>query len=161
MTGNEMDWISKILNTSSKKDLNGLHLNYDEPFWEVEGKTNLLPDESILYFEGGYPNDKLLDFLDTHSIPEQVHIAVGTLWPKPKNYHIPAILENITALGKLTEKCAAPELAVHFHVYHEDKVLLEWHDAFDIPMLLSGSLDENKVKEFVDALSMQIQEGTK
>ncbi len=71
------------------------------------------PEESVLYFEGGSPNDLLAD---------------------------------------LAERCAEPELAVHFHAYRDGEVLLEWHDAFTQPMLLAASLDENTVREFATAL---------
>ena len=48
------------------------------------------------------------------------------------------------------EHHAEPELAVHFHVYRNDTVLLEWDDAFSQPMLISGVIPEEKVKLLAD-----------
>ena len=47
---------------------------------------------------------------------------------------------------------AEPELAIHFHVYCNDSVLLEWHDAFSQPMLLSGAIPEEKIKVFANKI---------
>jgi hypothetical protein len=47
---------------------------------------------------------------------------------------------------------AEPELAVHFHVYRNDTVLLEWHDAFSQPMLMSGAIPQETVKVFADKI---------
>ena len=134
------------------------------PFWEVDGKTtfaallqalvDFLPKDCILYFEGGSPDQQILDFFNAHAIPEQTHVAIGTLWPRPVYYHVPATSQNLLKLTTLAECHAEPELAIHFHAYQEGKVLLEWHDAFSQHMLLSGTIPENEVKSFADTLNM-------
>lgn len=160
-----MGWLGRLMRATPKEDLGGIRIDTHQPFWEVDGKTDFprllralsgfLPDGSILYFEDGSPRKDLLAFLDAHAIPEQTHVAAGALWPEPVCYHVPATEQNLARLAELTEHCAEPELAIHFHVYHEDKVLVEWHDAFSQPMLLDGSLAEDKVSGFVEALSMK------
>ena len=84
-------------------------------------------------------------------------VAVAILWPRPVYYHVPATPQNLTDLAALAESHAEPELAVHFHVYREGKVLLEWHDAFGQPMLLDGGVSEKRVKAFADALGMTFE----
>jgi hypothetical protein len=160
-----MGWLGRLLRVTPKQDLIGIRLNLDKPCWVLEGKTDfpsllrglidLLPDGSILYFEGGSPTGEQLKFLQSHAIPEQVHIAVSTLWPRPRCYHIPGTSDNLVQLAELTQSCAAPELAVHFHAYLNGKVLLEWHDAFAQPMLLSGDVPENKIRNFSETSRMQ------
>ena len=162
-----MGWLGKLLGATPKEELDGIRIDIDEPFWELDGKTDFprllraltdfLPEGSILYFEGGSLNKKLLDFFNTHAIPEQSHVAVATLWPKPVYYHVPATPQNLQGLADLAEHCAEPELAVHFHAYETGKVLLEWHDAFTQPMLLSGDLPEDKVRGFAEVLSMKVK----
>ena len=135
-----MGIFSKLFHATPKEELIGIKLNIDEPFWEVEGETDfpsllnalkdLVDEDSILYFEGGSPRGALLDFFKTNSIAEQTHVAVGTIWPRPAYYHIPATTYNLTKLSELAKAIAAPELAVHFHIYRKGEVLLEWHDAF-------------------------------
>jgi hypothetical protein len=49
---------------------------------------------------------------------------------------------------------AAPELAVHFHVYQDQTVLLEWYDAFDQSMGLAGSFSEDQIRDFAARVGM-------
>ncbi len=162
-----MGWLARLFGATPRQELKGLRLDTSQAFWELSGRTDfphllraladLLPEGSILNFEGGSPTGTLLDFLDAHQVPEQSHIAVGTLWPRPDHYHVPATRANLSELAKLTETCAGSELAVHFHVYCDARVLLEWHDAFDLPVLLSGRLPENKVRAFAETLNMTLR----
>jgi hypothetical protein len=115
---------------------------------------DLLPDSSVLYFEGGSPGSKLLDFFTAHAIEEQIHVAVGILWPRPVYFHIPATPNNLLDLAELAESHAEPELAVHFHAYQNGRILLEWHDAFSQPMLIDGKISEKQVRRFAAVLGM-------
>jgi hypothetical protein len=87
-------------------------------------------------------------------------VAVGTLWPRPAYYHVPATPRTLAELALLAESHAEPELAIHFHVYRTGKVLLEWHDAFSQPLLLDGELPESKVRDFASAPGMSFQRYT-
>lgn len=161
-----MDLLNKLFHWTPKKEMKGIHLDIHQPFWELDGKTGFpsllraligfLPEGSVLYFEGGHPRGRLLEFIKSHRIQEQDHIAMGTLWPRPVHYHIPATAENLSILADLAERIAEPELAVHFHVYCDRKIILEWHDAFTQPMLLSGSLAEEKAIALATKLGMRI-----
>jgi hypothetical protein len=161
-----MGILGKLFRVTPKEELKGIKINLNEPFWELEGETDftnllralpeILPENGILYFEGGSPSGPLLDFLNTQSIPEQTHVAVGTLWPRPAYYHVPATKQNITKLADITERIAETELAIHFHVYSNGEIILEWHDAFTQPMLLSGKLTAEKIQAFADKLKMKI-----
>ena len=160
-----MGWLRKLLGASSKEELKGAHLDYNRQYWEIGGPKTFsalfsalvgwLPEGSILYFEDGYPDAEIEEFMRQCSIPEQTHIAFGTIWPRPKAYHVPATNELLDTLIKIMEHHAEPELAVHFHVYRHDTVLIEWHDAFDGGMLLSGDFPEEHVKEFAQRLGTQ------
>ncbi|HUW84442.1 MAG TPA: hypothetical protein VMZ31_16780 [Phycisphaerae bacterium] len=159
-----MGWLSRLFGATPKEELDGIRLNTREPYWELEGKTDfplllrallvLVPDDSILYLEGGSPEGELLDFFNAKAVPEQTHVAIGTIWPRPRCYHVPATAQNLTDLADIAESCAWPELAIHFHVYRDGRLLLEWHDAFSQPMLLSGSIPDDKVRGFSVALGM-------
>jgi hypothetical protein len=165
-----MGWLSKLFNATPKEELEGIRMDYAQPLWEVSGETtfaallralaDFLPDGSILYFEGGSPDRELLAFFNAHAIPEETHVAVGTVWPRPVYYHVPATPQNLSDLSVLAESHAEPELAIHFHAYREGKVLLEWHDAFSQEMLLYGSFPEERVKAFAEALKMTFELNT-
>lgn len=161
-----MGWLGKLFSVIPKREPDGIRIDINQPFWELDGQTDFphllraledfLPKGSILYFEGGFPNEKLLKFFKAHAIPEQTHIAVGILWPKPVYYHVPATPQNLRCVTEIAKSCAYPELAIHFHVYHEGKVLLEWHDVFTQPMLLSDELHTDKVKLLAKDLNMKL-----
>ena len=161
-----MGIFGRLFRCTPKEELNGIKLNLDEPFWELTGKTDfpalfralheILPENSILYFEGGSPSGQLLDFLNTKSVPEQTHVAVSTIWPRPDYYHVPATAENISRLADISENIAEPELAVHFHIYCKGEVVLQWHDVFSDPMLLSCKLAEENVRTFAHRLNLKV-----
>jgi hypothetical protein len=54
---------------------------------------------------------------------------------------------------------AYPELAIHFHAYRNQTVLLECHDAFTQPMLLSGEFPEQQIRAFAERLRMSYKQG--
>src|SRR5689334_10282197 len=129
-----MGLLAKVFGAVSREEMRGIHLDVTRSCWEVSGKTDfpslltalpgLLSEESILYFEGGSPGGELQEFLQARAIPERAHVAYGTIWPKPRVFHVPATPEIISRLADLTRLCAYPELAIHFHVYRDQSVLL-------------------------------------
>ena len=164
-----MGLLAKIFGAVPRKEMSGIHLDTTRPFWEVSGETDfpsvltvlpdLLPEESFLYFEGGSPSGALLEFLQGQEVPERAHIAYGTIWPKPRVFHLPATPQTMRRLTDMMRSCSYAELAIHFHVYRDQSVLLEWHDAFTQPMLLSGELPEQKVRIFAERLCMSYKKG--
>ncbi len=160
-----MGILAKIFGAVSREEMDGISLSLSEPFWELDGETDfprlftglvaLLPENSILYFEGGSPTEKLQDFLRNKSVPERARVAYGTIWPRPKTFHVPASAENLRKLAELMTSRAYPELAVHFHVYREGKVILEWHDAFTQPMLVSSEFSAEAVQQFCSLVGMK------
>jgi hypothetical protein len=164
-----MSLLGGLLNAVFQPELGGISLNLAESFWELSGETNfqflfaalpiLLPAGSVLYLEGGYPEDELLKFLQTHNTEDTVRIASGTVWPKPKVFHLPATSTVLDRLSTLTQACAAPEVAAHFHVYCGQAVLLEWHDVFTQPALISGKLPAENVRRFAEGLGLDCRQG--
>ena len=164
-----MGWLSKLLGSVPKEELDGLRMDINSPFWDVDGPKTFtemlaaldgwLPDSSILYFEGGSPDKEIDQFMATNAIPEQTHIAFGTIWPRPRVYHVPANHEMLAMLSEIMEHHAEPELAIHFHVYQHGKVLIEWHDAFSQPMLITGEISEDRIKEFTQRLGTEYRRG--
>ena len=80
---------------------------------------------------------------------------MGTAWPRPKVFHVPATPENLHSLSDLTKSCAFPELAIHLHVYCEGKVLLQSYDAFSDPFYISKEIPESTVSGFCGKLQLR------
>lgn len=162
-----MGWLSRLFGAVPKEDMEGIRLDTAGFYWEVDGPRTFvelfntlqgrLSEGAVLYFEGGSPDAEIDDFITTYSIPEQTHVALETIWPRPKVFHVPATAIILTELVRIMEHHAEPELAVHFHVYRNNSVLLEWHDAFSQPMLLSGAIPEEEVKVLADKAGMKIR----
>jgi hypothetical protein len=161
--------LPKFLDTVPPGEMDGILLDFSRPHWEIscpkkgllpeflKALESLLPEGSILYLEGGYPSKKDEVLLKSMSVPEQAHVAMGTIWPRPQIFHIPATGENLEELARVAQNRAMPELAVHMHVYHGDRVLLQLHDAFDIPFYMAGEIPEERIKEFCRKLGVEYQ----
>jgi len=159
-----MGFLAKLFGVVLRTHLKGICLGRDAA-WEVSPISDLpaflralpclLPPESILYLEGGTPPKNIKAFLDARRVPEVSHIAMGTIWPKPKIFHLPATAGSLGTLAEFAEKVATSQVAVHLHVYINGRVLLEWYDAFGKdPFYLSAAISENKVKDFCSVLSL-------
>lgn len=157
-----MGWLGRLLGAASKEEMEGIRLDTGSPHWEVDGPNtfeelfralaDFFPEDAVLYFEGDPPHGEISDFMAKHSIPEVSHVAMGTIWPRPKAHHVPATTALLAELEGIMKRHAEPELAIHFHVYRGGEVLLEWHDAFSQPMLMSASIPEEKVRAFSERI---------
>jgi hypothetical protein len=164
-----MSLLGRLLNAVFQPELGGMSLNLAEPFWELSGETNfpslfaalpiLLPAGCVLYLEGGYPEDELLEFLQTNNAEDTVRIASGTVWPEPKVFRLPATSTVLDRLSKLSQACAVPEVAAHFHVYCGQAVLLEWHGVFTPPALIPGKLPTENIRRFAEGLGLDCRQG--
>ena len=159
-----MGWLARLFKATLKEDPEGICLG-DEARWEVQGPWDLpaflralpliAPHDAILYLEGGSPTKPLKEFLDARCVPEESRLAKGTIWPKPLVYHLPATPENVQSLADLAENCAEPEVAIHIHVYRDNEVLHEWHDAFSgDPLYISSAIEEEALRTFCDQLAL-------
>jgi len=157
-----MGWLSRLFKAVPNDEIEGIRLSTRETYWELEGPETFeelfnalngwIPEDAILYFEGGSPDAEIDSFMAKHSVPETFHVAMGTIWPCPKIFHVPATSIVLTELSRIMKHHAELELAVHFHVYRNDAVLLEWHDAFSQPLLMSDAITEEKVKAFANKI---------
>ena len=162
-----MGILAKFFNSVPAEERKGINLDVTTPQWKVaNGATlpaflralaDLAPNGSILYLEGGTPPAKLLKFLNEHSIPEQSHVAMGTIWPRPATFHLPAVRENLLTFASLAEHCQTPEVAIHMHLYHQGHVLLQWYDAFFDPFYISKEVSEDMVRKFCETLSINYE----
>jgi hypothetical protein len=151
-----MKWLYRLFKAVAPDERKGISLK--NPKWEVlpcrdmpaflRSLIGMIPEDSILYLEGGSPDKERKT-----SSPSKVEL--GTIWPRPIRYHMPFTPENVSGLADIMERHTAPEAAVHFHVYKDNKILLQWYDAFDDPMYISEAIDEEKIKQFCEKLSLK------
>lgn len=155
-----MGWFAKVFGSVSPEDTAGIRL--DDAAWEMHGPRtfsdllsalrDVLPPGAVLYFEGGSPDEELRSFFAAHVVPEPQLVALGTVWPRPEVFHVPADPEVIDELRAIMAHHGDFELAVHFHVYCGSGVTVQWHDAFDLPIELSAAFTEEQVAAVSRAL---------
>jgi hypothetical protein len=155
-----MGWLAKLLGSVPREERAGIQLDTTQGYWELQGPKTFsellrsldgwLPEGAILYFEGGSPSREIEQFMAAHAIPERAHLAMGTIWPRPKVFHVPATPATLKELADLMERQAEPQPAIHFHVYRSDSVLLQWYDAFFDPMQIRSTVAEENIRALAD-----------
>jgi len=163
-----MGWVARLSGAGSKEEGDGIRLDGAGAYWEVEGPRSFtvlfvalrgwLPDGAVMCFEDGSPDAELRAFMAGYSLPKQSHVPIGTIWPKPLVFHVPASEAALVELARIMERHAEPELAIHFHVYRQETWLLQWYDAFSAPLLLSGSIPREKVEVLACRMGGRIRE---
>jgi len=164
-----MGWLKNLLaSIPDKTERRGARLVW-AGHHEIEGPESFsqlfraldgwLGEGSILYFEDGVSSPDVEAFLKAYAVPEQLHIALGTLWPRPRVFHVPASGDVLTRLAKLMENHGDLELAIHFHVYRDGAVLLEWHDVFSSnqPVLLAATVPEADVRALAARFQAEVE----
>ncbi len=165
-----MSRLSELLQWVPREEREGIELDLRVPHWVVSSPrefaaffralVDLVPRGAIAYLEGGFPPEDLVSFLKEKAVPESSHVAMGTIWPRPRVYHVPATPENLRCLADISEHCAEPEVAIHFHVYRDRQVLLQWYDAFADPMCISKGIPEDKIRAFCERLGIEYHTNT-
>jgi len=160
-----MSRLSGLLGWVPKEERRGIQLDVHAPQWEVcspkefpaflRALVDLVPHGAMAYLEGGSPPEHLESFLKERGVPEVSRVAMGTIWPRPRVYHLPATPDNLRELADIAEHCAEPEVAIHFHIYKDGKVLLQWFDAFADPMFISKEIPEDRVRAFCGRLGIE------
>ena len=161
-----MKWVYKIFNAVTPEERKGISL--ENPRWEIspirdmpiflQALNIIIPENSILYLEGGSPDKEIDSYFNSHKAENTSKIELGIIWPKPLCHHIPFTSKNIDELADIMQRHATPEGAIHFHVYKDNKILLQWHDAFyDDPMYLSKDITDGKIKQFCIKLSLKYE----
>ena len=156
-----MGILARLFGGVPKAEHGGIRLEEREP-WEVAPTKDverflqalplLAPEGAIAYFEG--PREShVAEYLRQMSVPPKVHVAVGTIWPRPDCYHVPLTISSMEALAAFLTKRPAGYFCSHFHVYCDGSVLLQWHDAFgDDPLYISKAIPADRLDTFARAL---------
>lgn len=160
----------KLLNAVPPEERQGIHL--DEPLcWKVStgaqyfsdflrALSELVPEGSVLYLEGGSPSQELKAFLGAKKIPPRNKVETGTIWPRPAVYHLPADKAFLIELAQRTQKCATPEVCDHLCVYKDGIVFVSGHDCLDGPLYISRQIPVETLKVFCERLGCSFEETT-
>ncbi|WP_127718450.1 hypothetical protein [Halobacteriovorax sp. HLS] len=154
-----MKLLKRLFGIPEKEDLKGISLLKGEN-WRVTGVEDsvklfrsiydLVPEGSVLLLEGGAAPEHLESFFEEYKSTKITKVAPGTIWPYSDGVHLSVTNDMCMKLSELAMNLAEPEIGIHIHVYKDDTVLLEWHDAFDEDLYISRFVEESDVKKFCD-----------
>jgi len=162
-----MGWFAKLFGYTTPP---GIRIDFQNA-WQVSAPKNIsafirklteiMPLGAILYLESTSSPSHVTRILEKIEYEPQAQVARGTIWPKPRCFHIPMTQENLNTISGLLEKNAQPEVCDHFHVYAESRILLEWHDAFfNDPFLVDRQISEEKLKNFCHSIRSSYQKAS-
>jgi hypothetical protein len=133
--------------------------------WEVPGiksaerffsvLTEVLPLPVRLCFEGTSISSDVRTLLECSAVAATLPVPPGTIWPKPSVFHVLATEQFIYELAVLAGRHAEPEVCDHFHAYNDGQGLMQWYDAFDLPLLVDESITEVSIQAFCCKLGVQ------
>lgn len=150
-----MGWLADKLGWVPARERRGISVSLRGGYWEVDAAPDLasllraldgwLPEGCVLCLEVGEPSSEVEAFMRRHAVPERARVQRGTIWPRPRVFHVPAEREAFSALVELAERHGGPELATHLHVYRDDEVLLAAFDVLFQEMWLPLTTSEDRV----------------
>ena len=164
-----MGFLARLFGAVPKEEWGGIHLTDVEPWCVgptrdvgrfVRALPSLMPSGSVVYFEDT-AEAHVARYLQSVSVPAQLRVAIGTIWPRPDGYHVPLTAETMENLAAFLEQNPAGFFCTHCHVYRDGVVLLQWHDAFiNDPMYISRSIGADAVAGFAQALGSSVSIGS-
>ena len=164
-----MGFLARLFGAVPKEERDGIRLSDQEP-WCVSPTKDvprflralplLMPSGSVAYFEDT-AEPHVARYLRSVSVPAQARMAMGTIWPRPDCYHVPLTAGTMESLAAFLEQNPAGFFCTHCHVYRDDVVLLQWHDAFtNVPMYISRTISADAVAMFAQALGSSVSAGS-
>jgi hypothetical protein len=117
--------------------------------------SDLLPLPVRLCFEGTTISSDVQKLLASSAVTATLQIPSGTTWPKPSVFHVLATEQFFHELTALAGRHAESEVCDHFHAYNDSRGLMQWYDAFDLPLLIDESIKEADLEKFCRSLDAQ------
>lgn len=114
--------------------------------------AQLIPKDSILYFEAINPAPEVIEFYETNRAHRgAVCVVRDMIFPVPEVFHVqmrPGVMES---LAELLRKHSQERCFTHVKAYREEKLLFAFHDAFDgSDLLVSDQIPAEQVRVFCD-----------
>lgn len=120
-----------------------------EPIAFFQRLNLLMPENSILYFEGCTIHTDVVRFYEGNRASLPVSVVRDTIFPVPETFHVsmtPAVIEGMI---ELLGRHSRAECFDHVKGYSGETLLFTFHDAFDGgDLLVSDSISENAIREF-------------
>jgi hypothetical protein len=131
--------------------------------WVVEGVKDpiaffrhigeLIPADSILYFEGTEIMPEVARFYENNRAANAVCVVRDCIFPVPETFHVAMSPGVVGALMNLLRNHPLETCFHHVKAYREKTLLFAFHDAFDgSNLLVSDLIPEESVRCFTSSL---------
>jgi hypothetical protein len=110
----------------------------------------LVPDVTRLYLEGA-PGPHILTIIADYVEQIPYDGPKGTLWSWPRRNRRFTLRASSSLFADLSDAAAhhaVPEICFHLHLYRKEEPLLQWFDAFDLPLWVSRSVPRERIERF-------------
>jgi len=87
---------------------------------------------------------------------------VGTIWSWPqkeRRFSIPASSDLFIRLADVAAVHSEDEICSHLHFYRGQEALVQWFDAFSVPLLVSKAVAREVVETFASAVGGVVSDG--
>jgi len=121
----------------------------------------LVPDATHMFLEGS-PDPDIEALLASDADDAEYAAPVGTIWSWPQKeqrFSVRASPELFARLSEAATNHAEPEICTHVHFYRGEEALVQWFDAFLDPLLVSKSVQRERVERFASAVGGAVSEG--
>ena len=141
----------------------------DKPKWSLTAPSDvavflrnisiILPRGSRLVIEGNDITQEVCAFLEANQPASCPHVQVGTVWPKPRQFHLAADPDKLGELAALADRFALPEVFDHLKAYWKGHEVLVWYDATaKDPVHVAQEIEEEKLREFCQVVGCDFRE---
>src|SRR5262245_23628483 len=121
----------------------------------------LVPDATHMFLEGS-PDPDIETVLAAAADDVDYRAPVGTIWSWPqanRRFSVRASPELFARLSEASTNHAEPEICDHVHFYRGQEVVVQWFDAFSVPLLVSKSVARERVERFALAVAGALTDG--
>ncbi len=121
-----------------------------EPIAFFQHLDQLIPGDSILYFEVAEPATEVAEFYEANRARRgAVCVVRDMVFPVPEIFHVQMQQGVIEGLVNLLARRSRESCFAHVKAYHEGQLLIAFHDAFDgSSMLVSDRIPGERVQAF-------------
>ena len=133
------------------------------PCWEVtpadftkflEELHAFVPHGFVLCLEGVAASE-IEHYLEARPGPFENETNQGFLKLRPKIFFMPITADSLHGLASLSKSFAEPEVCSHLRIYHDETIILSWHDLPTDPFYVTTTISEVALRRFCDAIGSQ------
>lgn len=127
--------------------------NLKDPVAFFRHIDQLIPADSILYFEGTGILPEIGCFYEAHRASNAVPVCRDTIFPAPQMFHVAMTAEVVEGIIGLLRAHPREACFNHVKAYRNEELLFAFHDAFDgSDFLVADRVPEQNVQAFCSSL---------